>query len=533
MDWKNQLPMIQNKVKSQLHSRKMDDLESVRKLIEEFDIDRNGVLDKVEFGKLLSKAGIYLTTQELTCIYNVYDLNKDGYISYNEFVGMIRTDMSEKRLSVVKHAFQFLDAHRERKLRIQDLLKAYHAEDHPRVRTREKTPEQAMNEFKNAIIKKSSDGAHITEADFLDYYADVNATLPLEKEEYFVDLVLKTWGITTSFNYVSPERVAELEAILYEKIRQKTLTKEDEGKTVRKAFKYFDLDDSGLIDLDKFTKALDKFGCVFNKYEILALFKKYDSDNSGRLCYDEFCNMFALIGSGNNANVNPVFELARQYPKPVIDQARNDCKRKGLYGIRELSKALRKMDKLSRGGITRNDFLWALKETGTTLSKHDLDKIYKYFDKKSDDFVRYPEFIEILRGDLPQRRADLIRSVWQRLGPDGNDAISFGTLQKSYDPFGQDQVKIGKVKPDHAFKEFIAQWEVRKDGLINYADFFDFYWDVSSGIEDDQAFENLIRNSWNFPVQQNLGNTQASLSPEQKTVKNLSVRFADNVNIHH
>jgi len=45
-----------------------------------------------------------------------------------------------------------------------------------------------MNEFKNAIIKKSSDGAHITEPEFLDYYADVNATLPVEKEEYFVDV---------------------------------------------------------------------------------------------------------------------------------------------------------------------------------------------------------------------------------------------------------------------------------------------------------------------------------------------------------
>jgi len=57
---------------------------------------------------------------------------------------------------------------------------------------------------------------------------------------------------------------------------------------------------------------------------------------------------------------------------------------------------------------------------------------------------------------------------------------------------------------------------------------------VSSVIEDDQAFENLVRNSWNFPVQE-LGQTQQSpLNPEQqKTVKNLSVRFADNVNIHH
>ena len=115
MDWKNQLNMIQNKVKQQLHARKLDDLESVRKLIDvhflmkislnvqEFDIDRNGVLDKVEFSKLLSKAGIYLTTQvssfrylllciakELTCVYNFFDANKDGFINYVEFIQLIR-----------------------------------------------------------------------------------------------------------------------------------------------------------------------------------------------------------------------------------------------------------------------------------------------------------------------------------------------------------------------------------------------------------------------------------------------------------
>ena len=36
--------------------------------------------------------------------------------------------MSEKRLSVIKHAFQFLDVNRERKLKIQDLLRLYHAD---------------------------------------------------------------------------------------------------------------------------------------------------------------------------------------------------------------------------------------------------------------------------------------------------------------------------------------------------------------------------------------------------------------------
>ncbi len=152
---------------------------------------------------------------------------------------------------------------------------------------------------------------------------------------------MKTWGITTSFNYVSPERIAELETILYEKIRQKTFVKEDESKTARKAFKYFDLDDSGVIDPQKFNKALEKFGCVFNKFEIDALFKKYDTDHSGKICYDEFCNLFAVIGSGNNPNVNPVFDLARKYPVDVITQTRKDLKQKGLYGVRELSKIMK------------------------------------------------------------------------------------------------------------------------------------------------------------------------------------------------
>lgn len=45
-----------------------------------------------------------------------------------------------------------------------------------------------MNEFGNAISKRSKDGQSINEDEFLNYYADCNATLPHEKEEYFSDV---------------------------------------------------------------------------------------------------------------------------------------------------------------------------------------------------------------------------------------------------------------------------------------------------------------------------------------------------------
>lgn len=190
---------------------------------------------------------------------------------------MIRTSISDKRLAVVKHAFQFLDKRNTGNLLVEDLIQQYRASAHPRVRTRQKSAEEVKSEFANAIIKKTQDGVHICESEFLEYYADVNATLPKEKEEYFVDIILSTWGITSSVDYVSPERLADLEVILYEKIRQKTFTKEDEGKTAYRAFKYFDLAEKGVVGIEQFKQTLDKFGCVFTDKEIQALFNKFDT----------------------------------------------------------------------------------------------------------------------------------------------------------------------------------------------------------------------------------------------------------------
>ena len=98
-------------------------------------------------------------------------------------------------------------------------------------------------------MRKSSDGKSITEAEFLEYYADVNATLPYEKENYFVDLVLKSWGVSSGADYVSPERLQELETCLFEKIRQKTRPGQDCGATVERAMQYFDLQNTGRVTM--------------------------------------------------------------------------------------------------------------------------------------------------------------------------------------------------------------------------------------------------------------------------------------------
>ena len=95
-------------------------------------------------------------------------------------------------------------------------------------------------------------GGFVSEQAFIEYYADVNATLPAEKDDYFVDTVLKTWGLSASKVYVAPARVDEIESIVFEKIRQRTHGSDDEGKTVQRFFKHFDLFGNGSLSPKEF-----------------------------------------------------------------------------------------------------------------------------------------------------------------------------------------------------------------------------------------------------------------------------------------
>lgn len=78
---------------------------------------------------------------------------------------------------------------------IDELLKRFNAAAHPRVLTREKKAETVLLDF-TLGIKEYVEAGSISRDNFFKYYSDVNAVLPAEKEAYFIELVLKSWGIS-------------------------------------------------------------------------------------------------------------------------------------------------------------------------------------------------------------------------------------------------------------------------------------------------------------------------------------------------
>jgi Ca2+-binding EF-hand superfamily protein len=195
-----------------------------------------------------------------------------------------------------------------------------------------------------------------------------------------------------------------LEEIVFEKVRQRTHGADDEGKTVKKIFKHFDLDGFGTIEMNEFTKSLETLGCVFKSFEIEALFNKYDANANGKLDYEEFAAFFAKKGSGNNPNVNPVFGIGREAPNQVLEKVKATLKSRGANGIRGLGIVFRRIDNSGDRKLDRSEFMWGLKENGHNLSPSEFERIFKFFDKNNDGKISYDEFLRGLRGDLTQRR---------------------------------------------------------------------------------------------------------------------------------
>jgi Ca2+-binding EF-hand superfamily protein len=298
---------------------------------------------------------------------------------------------------------------------------------------------------------------------------------------------------------VNARRLAEIEDVIFEKIRQRTHGADDEGKTVRKIFKHFDLDGFGTIEFSEFTRALESIGCTFPEHEQRAVFAKYDKDGNNKLDYEEFSAWFAIRGSGNNPNVNPVFGIQREPPNQVLQKILDTMKARGAHGIRGLGIVFRRMDNNGDKKMDRNEFMWGLRENGHNLSPSEFERIFKYFDKNNDGKISYDEFLRGIRGDMNARRLALVKLAYQKLDRDHSGMVDLNDIAIAYDVTQHPKFKTGEMSRNDILTEFMAQWDTNiRDNKVTLAEFQDYYKDVSASIDEDDYFELMIRNAWHL-----------------------------------
>ena len=135
--------------------------------------------------------------------------------------------------------------------------------------------------------------AKVTVDDFLQHYREVAMQIP--NDDYFVQKIESTWKDVVEDIHAPVKRDKVMHIIKLMRHRLTTIANNSQEEYVlRDIFRTFDLDKSGCLTLNEMAGLLAKLGVAVNEKELLALMREMDSNNSGVIEFEEFCQFMVL-----------------------------------------------------------------------------------------------------------------------------------------------------------------------------------------------------------------------------------------------
>lgn len=91
----------------------------------------------------------------------------------------------------------------------------------------------------------------------------------------------------------------------------------------------------------------------------------------------------------------------------------------------------------------------------------------------------------------------MVDLAFQKFDADGSGFITSADLRVCYSVEAHPKVVSGEITEDEAFLEFLANFgDKNNDGKITKTEWNDYYAAVSSSIDNDDHFVELMKNAW-------------------------------------
>lgn len=163
------------------------------------DDNQNGALEIQEFWKAVCDFRIQISPEEARKLFDLFDLNGDDSVDYNELMRSVIGEMNPHRKTFVKKAFDKLDDNKNGLIELDDIKKFYNAKLHPEVKARTKTEDEVLGEFidtfelHHSLKCPNEKDRKITLKEFNEYYNNVSASI--DNDQYFELMMTNAWNL--------------------------------------------------------------------------------------------------------------------------------------------------------------------------------------------------------------------------------------------------------------------------------------------------------------------------------------------------
>ena len=169
------------------------------------------------------------------------------------------------------------------------------------------------------------------------------------------------------------------------------------------------------------------------------------------------------------------------------------CCKKGWIGLCALKCFLHSNTKNNCDIIDKNSFKLLLKKQGILLEDTDIESICDAYDTNKSDYFNFVLFFNALR-NVSNTRGAQIESFKDQVKAPGQNYIVFSNLLALADMnYHPEAIRFLKSVPDLR-KEYVSNWDCKKaDNKITEDDFRQFFYDVSTCVENDGDFIQILK----------------------------------------
>ena len=289
------------------------------------------------------------------------------------------------------------------------------------------------------------------------------------------------------------------------KLAQRANSYVSEETLMLRSFKYFDLDNSGMVSLEEWIKAIEKIGVVVpNPGQLEELFHAYDTSGDGELDYQEFIASIFGANSATAKRMSPskLQPQDQQHAEEVMENIRTRLASRGTRGILGLARQFKIMDDDDSKNLDFYEFSKAIRDYRIDMPEADLQLVFNSVDRNRSGTIDYDEFLRAVRGPMNNFRKALVAQAFNKLDIDGNGHIDYNDVKQVYNAKGHPDVRSGKKTEEEILGEFLETFEMHhninggNDRVVTKEEFNEYYNNVSASVDNDQYFELMMNNAW-------------------------------------
>ena len=428
------------------------------------DFNNTKELELYEFTKSLHEFETELDDDEISLLFDYFDKEKTGVINYVNFVNAIRGPMNQQRVAVVKEAFSKVDVDKSGQVEISEIKLQYNAKNDREVKNGNKTEEEVYTEFVDAFQMNHDNrvgprNKRVSYDEFLDYYNFVS--MGIDDDSYFVEKVQNEWKINPFYSKVSNPQ------------NEDNLQKNEINVTYGRGG-------------DLRTK----------KLRVGAAAAPYGTD------------MTPLTEDKREFYFSPEIPDDKKNEPSPVEKFRNTIKKRGVRGVMAMRRAFMIADENDSKTLNLPEFIKFCHDYRIPIVGRDINLLFDKFDKDKSGEINYEEFVYAFVGEMNDRRKNLIKILFDSFDRNKTGYVSIDEIRNSYSPSNHPDVLNGKKTEDEVLAEFLDTLQYHfsllksnkdeKKNKIDFDEFLDFFNNVSVGIEDDDYFEEMIKNGFSL-----------------------------------